>query len=409
MSHCNRQKLATTPAHFGATRSRLSALAAATIAALIGVPAQAAPTTDEKIEILTQEVEQLKKEVGKGAAKPATEEAGAWTPHGHGWHGQTGETTVGGYGELYYNNLDSKKEINLRRVILFLGHRFNERIRFFSELEVENAKVEGGEEGGEVAMEQAYLDFALTDKHSALAGLLLVPVGFLNEVHEPPTFYGVVRNPVETDIIPTTWRELGTGLAGALAPGWRYDFMVTSGFNVPTSGANAFKVRNGRQEGQQAVANDLAYTGRIKWLGLPGVELAAAVQYQGDVTQGVATESVSAVLAEAQAAISKGPFALRALYARWDLDGQAPKAIGRDKQKGWYLEPSFRLTPQFGVFARYNAWDNEAGDSVDSKKKQTDLGLNFWPHENVVVKFDIQRQSGAVNDDGYNLGVGYMF
>jgi hypothetical protein len=155
----------------------------AAMTALFATGAQAV-TLEEKVDILTEEVEALKAEKAAGPA-PTGVDAKAWPAHGY--HGLTGQTTVGGYGELYYNNLDSGKEINLRRVILFVGHRFNERIRFFSELEVENAKVEGGEEGGEVAMEQAFLDFTLTDKHAAFAGLLLVPVGFLNEVHEPPT------------------------------------------------------------------------------------------------------------------------------------------------------------------------------------------------------------------------------
>ena len=97
------------------------------------------------------------------------------------------------------------------------------------------------------------------------------------------------------------------------------------------------------------------------------------------------------------------------MYAQWDLDGTGPKALGRDEQTGWYVEPSFKLTPKFGVFARYNVWDNEAGNAAASEKKQKDFGFNYWPHENVVVKFDIQRQSGTANDNGYNLGVGYMF
>src|SRR3972149_3976884 len=117
----------------------------------------------------------------------------------------------------------------------------------------------------------------------------------------------------------------------------------------------------------------------------------------------------AATLWEAHAALMRGPFGLRALYANWDLDGTGPKALGRDEQKGWYIEPSVKLTPKFGVFARYNTWDNEAGDATDSKKIQKDFGFNYWPHENVVVKFDIQRQSGTANDDGFNLGVGYMF
>lgn len=363
-------------------------LAVALIGALIGTAAQAAPTTEEKLEALSGEVEQLKAQVRQQRQEP-------------------GDTTVGGYGELHYNNLDSKKEIDFHRFVLYFGHRFNDQIRFNSEVELEHSNTENS---GAVELEQAYLDFQLSDRHTARAGLFLIPVGILNETHEPPTFYGVERNPVETRIIPSTWWEGGAGLAGELAPGLRYDLALTSGLQVETTGADAFNLREGRKNVSEAPANDLAYTGRLRWTGLPGVELAASLQRQQDITQSAAgVPAVSATLAETHAVVGKGPFTVKALYARWKLHGGGPKALGRDEQKGWYVEPSFKVTPKFGVFARYNEWDNEAGDGVDSEKKQTDLGFNFWPHENVVVKFDVQRQSGAANDDGYNLGIGYMF
>lgn len=397
-----------------------AALARTALAGVIvtALSAQAAPTVEEKLEVLTQEVERLKAEVEKQQSRqPTPGDGGQYVaPHGsvsearvmqHG-AGSGGVTRVGGYGELHYNNLDSKKEIDFHRFILFLGHNFTEHIRFFSELELEHS-LAGEGKNGEVELEQAFLEFDLTDRHRAQGGLFLIPVGILNEVHEPPTFYGVERNPVETDIIPTTWWEGGAAVKGELAPGWVYDLVISSGLEVPTTGADAFKIRKGRKKVSEAKANDLAYTGRIKWTGLPGVELATALQYQHDLTQGALSEQISATLVEAHAIFQRGPFGLRALYAQWDLDGQAPKASGRDKQKGWYVEPSFKLTPGFGIFVRYNEWDNEAGDAADSKKKQTNVGLNWWPHENVVIKFDVQGQSGTVNDDGFNVGIGYMF
>ncbi len=317
-------------------------------------------------------------------------------------------TTIGGYGELHYNNLDSKKEMDFHRFVLFFGHAFSDTIRFHSEVELEHS-LAGDGEPGEVELEQAYIDFDLNDRHSARAGLFLVPVGIINETHEPPTFYGVERNPVESNIIPSTWWEGGGALSGELAPGLKYDAAITSGLNVPTSGANAFKVRNGRQKVAEAVAENLAYTARLRWTGLPGVELGGTLQYQDDVTQSQSAQAVSATLLEAHAVVSRGPFGLRALFATWNLDGTAPSAAGRDEQSGWYLEPSYKITPQVGVFARYSAWDNEAGNSVDSEKNQTNIGVNFWPHENVVLKADLQAQGGAASDDGFNLGVGYQF
>jgi hypothetical protein len=399
MSHCNRQKSVTTAAHAETTaKFKLSTLAAAVFAVWVGAPAMAALTVEQQVEQLGKEVDELKQEV----AKQKSASAGG------------GATSIGGYGELHYNSLDSKDEIDFHRFVVFLGHRFSDSIRFFSELELEHSLVKDTSNAsgpGEVELEQAYLDFDLSDAHTARAGLFLIPVGIMNETHEPPTFYGVERNPVETNIVPTTWWEGGLGLNGRFGAGFGYDLALTSGLKVPTSGSSAYKVRDGRQKVAKADANNAAVTARFKWTGAAGTEFAATVQRQSDVTQGTVANSVAgeATLWEAHAALARGPFGLRALYARWDLDGTGPKAVGRDEQTGWYVEPSFKLTPKFGVFARYNVWDNEAGNAAASEKKQKDLGFNYWPHENVVVKFDIQRQSGTANDDGFNLGVGYMF
>lgn len=360
---------------------------------------------DAKLEATAGAVEETAAVAEAAAAQQMADTKPSWAD----------KTTVGGYGEMHYNNLKSKNEIDFHRFVLFFGHEFSDRVRFFSELEVEHTGVEadGDPLAGEVELEQAFVELDIADKHAARAGIFLVPAGIINETHEPTTFYGVERNPIESNIIPATWWEGGIGAAGELAPGWSYDLSLTSGLETPTTGSNAYKIRNGRQKVSVAKANDGAVTGRLKWAGLPGVELAATLQYQSDLTQGTgaAGTSSSATLFETHAALSRGPLGLRALYARWDLDGASAKAIGRDKQNGWYLEPSYKLTNELGFFARYNQWDNNAGSgsTTDTKIRQVDVGLNYWPNEDVVLKFDVQQQSGAANDDGFNLGVGYHF
>jgi len=316
------------------------------------------------------------------------------------------KTSIGGYGEMHYNNLDSKKEADFHRFVLFFGHEFSDTIRFFSELEVEHA-ISGGDNEGEVSMEQAYLEMDLNESLSARAGILLMPFGIINETHEPPTFYGVERNPINKHIIPTTWREAGAGVNGRMAPGWSYDLIVTTGLDVD----NTYTIRGGRQKASNADASDLAYTGRIKWTGMPGLELGLSAQYQEDITQGKDSSAGSATLLETHIAWQRGQLGLRALYARWDLDGNGPDSIGRDEQFGWYIEPSYRINPQWGLFARFNQWDTTAGDNnlTDTEIEQWNAGVNYWPHEDVVLKFDYQDQSGAKDDDGFNLGIGYQF
>jgi len=319
-------------------------------------------------------------------------------------------TTIGGYGEMHYNNMsDSDAEIDFHRFVLFFGHEFSSKTRFFSEVELEHV-IASSEDEGEVELEQAYIEHDFSDALTGKAGLFLVPVGIINETHEPPAFYGVERNPVEKNIIPATWWEGGLALNIKAAPGLAFDAAVTSGLKME-GGEDGFKVRDGRQEMSEASAEALAYTGRVKYTAVSGLELAATVQYQADITQGDSDvgEEASATLLEAHAIYSIGGFTVKGLYAQWNIDGEEAKALGRDTQKGWYVEPAFRINDQFGVFARYNEWDNEAGNNADTKKKVTSVGVNYWIHENVVLKADYENQGGALDSDGFNLGVGYQF
>ncbi len=321
--------------------------------------------------------------------------------------------TIGGYGELHYNALENQKaggknkyEVDFHRFVLFFGKEFSNDVRFFSEFELEHALAGEGKEG-EVELEQAFIDVALNDTHTARGGVFLVPVGILNETHEPPTFYGVERNPIEGKIIPSTWWEAGAGVYGELAPGLAYDAYVHSG--LKNSDAN---IRSGRQKVSEAEASHGAFTGRLKWTGIPGVEIAGTLQLQQDMTQGASADEASAILFETHAVYQNGPIGMRALYATWNIDGDAAASTGKDEQTGFYLEPSYKLNEKLGVFARYNMWDNAAGDNSDSEYTQIDIGANYWIHEDVVVKVDYQDQSvpnGKDEMDGINIGLGYNF
>lgn len=352
-------------------------------------------TTEQKVEAASEQAAKI---------SHASTGSAAWAER----------TRLGGYGELHYNNLDGeggasdKDEFDLHRFVLFLGHTFNERTRFFSELEVEHS-IAGEGKKGEIELEQAYVEYDFTPNHRGKAGLFLMPVGILNETHEPPTFYGVERNSVEKDIIPATWWAGGAAVSGQLGDSLSYDFAIHEGLS--TTAAKSYKPRDGRQKTSEANGKNLAYTGRLKWTGLPGVEIAGSIQHQTDITQGLDATAGSANLYELHGIYTKGPFGLKALYAQWNLDGRGPAAIGADKQNGWYVEPSYKLSEQWGVFARYSLWDNKAGDNVGSEKKQIDTGVSFKPHPDVVFKADYQKQDNddGKNQNGFNLGVGYQF
>jgi len=328
-------------------------------------------------------------------------------------------TQLGGYGEMHYNNLDlqddsESKSVDYHRFVLFVNHAFSDRLRFFSELEVEHALTANGAPG-EVELEQAYIEYDLDDNHYLRAGLFLLPIGILNETHEPPTFYGVERNDVESIIIPSTWWEGGAGTGGRYSNGLSWDLAVHSGLETPTSGGSAFRVRSGRQKVAEAVANDLAYTARLKYTGLPGLELAGSYHYQADASQYPGDGLGAGQLVSVHGIWNQGPFQLRALWAEWNFDGRAVQLADVDKQTGWYVEPSYRLTLGEHDWGFYGRWEDIDGARTADRFEQWEVGFNFWPHPDVVLKADWRVRDHDLTTEqrrdfeGFDLGVGYQF
>ncbi|WP_372863445.1 porin [Spongiibacter sp.] len=374
------------------------------MAALPVVAFAETPSSAEMWTIIKQqqrEIERLKLEQAEADAKlNATADAVEQSATIASW---ASKTTLGGYGEHHFNHFkDGDDKVDAHRFVLFIGHQFSDTVRFFSELEVEHG-LSGEGKPGEVELEQAYIAWDFTQGHSLTMGQFLVPMGIINETHEPDTFYGVERNNVEKNIIPATWWETGVMVNGEIAPGLNYNVAVHSGLKA-TPGSS---VRGGRQKSAKATAEDLAYTARLAYNGVAGLELAAAVQQQQDITQG-AVGGGEATLYEAHARYRVGGLTLTALAAQWDIDGDAFAAAGSDKQDGNYLEASYKVTPKLGVFVRQSEWDNKANSATDTEVEQIDLGLNYWLVPNVVLKADIADTRNS-NKDAVNFGIGWSF
>ena len=364
--------------------------------------------TEEQLDATVSHVEQL----ASAAAGGATTDS---------WYMNT---TLGGYGELHYNNLDAEvpnrdlKEADFHRFVLFFGHRFNERLRLQAEFELEHALVADSADGvnaGEVELEQAFVEYQLDDAHVLRAGQFLLPIGLLNETHEPPTFYGVERNDVENVIVPSTWWEGGLSVSGTYENGLGWDLAVHTGLEIPVAGSNAFRVRSGRQKVSEASARDLAYTGRLRLQPLDGIDLAATVQYQGDASQVQNDGLDEALLVALSGAWQQGPFGFRALWSRWTLEGDAVKAAGVDEQTGWYVEPSWRVATGYGDAGVYVRYSDVEGARTRDRFEQWEFGVNYWPQEDVVLKADIRRRQHDLTADkgrdfdGFDLSVGYQF
>ena len=326
-------------------------------------------------------------------------------------------TTVGFYGEVHYNSFKEpdpaigKNNVHAHRAVILLSHAFNDNLRFYSEVEFEGA---ADETEIETELEQLFIDWRVHPKLALNIGQFLLPVGLLNESHEPNVFYGVERNPVEEKIIPATWWEKGVMVRAVPAEGLAVDVAVHNGLrgDINTLGG-ADGLREFRQEFGGSRAEDLAYTLRVKYQVINGLELAASFQQQENITQShdlVVGGKASAQLMTAHVDYHWQNFGLRVLGAQWDIDNAVAKATGADKLSGFYVEPSWKVTDKVGVFARYNQWNTAANQVGKSDDEQLNVGVNYWIDPRVVLKADIQNTNQKNKaGDGFNLGVGLSF
>ena len=321
--------------------------------------------------------------------------------------------SFGSYGEAHFNTGDVADKFDIHRLVLFTAYEFNSRFRFVSEIELEHLYSNNPGTDIEWELEQAYFELDLDNQYHLQAGAFLVPLGITNEIHEPTTFYGVERNRVESEIIPSTWTEYGFLLRKSYDSGLQWDLAVHRGLEVNRGdiNINGPDLRNGRQKTDSFHGS--AVTARVKYTGITGLELGAGIQYQDDISEG--SEDNSAVLTTAHFIYTNGGFGLRGLAANWNIDGETSPGSGIDidNQYGGYIEPSYKWNfsngMALGVFSRLLYFENE---DAPSGQTEYQAGINFWPTENTVVKADWiheDRAAGKANRDVFNFGVGYAF
>ncbi len=348
---------------------------------------------------------------------------------------QNPSTTLGGYGELHYNEPEGsrKGQLDFHRFVIYLGHEFDEKISFRAEVELEHTLIVAGEpDGGELAIEQAYIEYRITPAFGIRGGILLVPVGVINLVHEPPTFHGVERPNVERVIIPTTWRESGIGVFGAITDEIRYQAYVMAGLKAEGFSAST-GLRSGRQMAFESDPSDPSFSGRIDFTPALGLSLGGSFFY-GNSTGGVDTlGSGTVALWSADARYSIGQLELRALGALGSISdaGLINAEFGdsvADRIYGFYLEAAYDILPLlaedteqqlffFGRYEKYNTQSSVTGFEPLAQYDRTDIvtGLTYRPVTNVAFKADYSWYRNArntvtsPNTSQLNLGIGYYF
>ncbi len=344
--------------------------------------------------------------------------------------------SIGGYGEANYQAIvDDKSGQNdsadFGRLVVYLGYKFSDNILFNSEIEFEHGST--GKKSGTVSVEFAALDFFFDSRVNVRAGMVLMPMGFINLIHEPTFFFGNNRPEVERRIIPSTWREVGVGLFGELAPGLTYTMYGVNGMNAKNF--NSSGIRSGRQAGSQAKAEDLAFVGRIDYAPpqIPGVTVGASA-YLGNSGQNQLFNGqqvdVFTQLYEGHVQVKYRGLEFRALGS-WGHIGDAAvlsaakgETIGSENY-GWYTEVGYDVMPHLfadsnqylAPFFRYERLDAIASaptgfaDDLTQDKEIFQVGVNYKPIPNVVIKADYRNWSSKASDlpDDFNLGVGFIF
>ena len=330
--------------------------------------------------------------------------------------------TLGGYGELHYQDVEKdsgtdSRSMDAHRYVLFFGYDFTDKVRFRSEFELEHglvADTADGSNGGEVELEQMYIEMDHTDNLTSRVGVMLIPVGILNENHEPPTFYGVERNEVEKYLIPTTWWGGGVQAVYKMDNGLTLEAMVGEGLEVNSAGY----IRGGRQKSAEALANDWSYTVRATYTGFPGLKASVFYNHQTDATQSSGDNLEEMDLYGASAIYGFGDgFEVRALHVQVEFEGKDESGAfftsGFDEQQGTFLEVSKR-------FGNLGFFVNSATVSGEKRSRQYNVmqyGVSWWypGNSNAVIKAnwydkELDNDSDSSSDtDGIHLGVGYVF
>jgi hypothetical protein len=373
-----------------------------------------------EIDILSKEIEALK----TGQQKQAVEVTPALSGRQYGLGAAASKVyraepgfSIGGYGDMVYaNRRGGESTVDLVRAVVYTGYKFNRNVLFNSELEVEHASTELG---GSVSMEFAYLDFLLRPQANVRAGVVLMPVGFINEQHEPTAYFGVQRPIVERTIIPTTWSEIGGGIFGD-AGRFSYRSYVVTGLDSSRFEAEE-GLHEGKQAGAEAKAENLAFVARADWHPIEGTLLGGAY-YTGNSGQGRGFDG-RVRLAEVHAESKFRAVSLRALAARASIGDAAAinaangftgdESVGRTLG-GWYVEGGYDLgngNVSVIPYARYERFDTQRSVPLGFERNPANngriftLGVAYKPIPQTIIKLDWQNG----RQDQFNLGLGYIF
>lgn len=387
---------------------------------------------ERRIDLLAEELERLRSGEGERELTDDTARAMGLAPSASAVFRTNRGLSIAGYGEFLYENYAATKQngsagkgatFDALRAIIYTGYRFSDKFVFNSEIEIEHAK--------EAYLEFAYVDYAATENFGIRGGMLLVPMGLVNEFHEPTVFLGTERPFTENKIIPSTWRENGAGIYGAFDK-VSFRLYAVNGFN----GANFSSggLRGGRQKGGKAKAENFAYTGRLDITPTPGVFFGGSF-YSGGAAQGsLGDDDLRTMILDVHGQVQVRGFDIRGLYAAANIDdaaqfNQAMNLEGAaglaERMEGGYVLFGYNVFSQtsdvgghaFTPYVKFERVDTQASmpmgynRSLSTLNNFRTIGFEFKPIPNVVVKVDHMWVTNDANSglNQFNIALGYGF
>ena len=357
---------------------------------------------------------------------------------------------VGGYGEVHYNQLldgatYNNGNLDVHRVVILFGYNFTDKTQFVTELEFEHVK--------EVYVEQAFLQHKLNNYIIFRGGLMLVPMGVINEYHEPTTFNGVERPLIDKYIAPTTWREIGIGITGnVLSASLKYQAYIMNGFNGYDGSANLSGkngLRKGRQKGAESFISSPNFAGKVEYYGIRGLNIGLSGYFgktQSTLYDGIEKNDDEALAIADSSVVG---VSMVGLDTRYNLSGLQLRgqlyysSLSNSEQYnlfttdadgtlndvgssmiGYYAEVGYDiLRPadtkmQLIPFVRYeflnthNSIESNISKNLSYEKTAIITGLTLALTQGAVVKADLQFVKDAATNKyakTFNAGIGVMF
>lgn len=353
--------------------------------------------------------------------------------------------SIGGYGQIDYNQTINSTSINngnldVHRLVLLFKYQFDSKTKLVTEIEYEHVK--------EVYVEQVYVNHKINSKLNLRGGLLLIPMGIINEYHEPPTFNGVERPNVDKYIVPTTWREIGIGINGRFnEQSLKYQLYLVNGFNGYNDGSAKLNgengLRGGRQKGAKSIINKPNFTGKIEYYGLKNLKVGFSGYFgktQSSLYKNI-DKSEENLIKEADSTVVgvsmlgvdiryrfkgiqfKGQYNYSKIGNALEYNEFTGSDLG-DQMFGYYTELAYNVFESTNIskeligFVRYEHYDThdkvneQLTKNTNYNRKEIIAGLGYRLTNEVSIKSDIQFSKPKSIDNWnktLNLGIGFEF